>query len=240
MNKIKQILTNENTKLKIISFLTALFLWSYVMGIVNPDRTVEYRGINVKETGLDYIEREGFSIVQPSDPKVNVTVSGKRSDLENISSENIIVKADLQGIKEGDTRIPLTYSIEPHTGDVEIVDVNPSSIVISVESIVTETLKIEVEALGDLPEGFTLGNINVLNNYVRVEAPKSQIEKIDRVLAYIDVTDKTNTFTTNSEIVFLDKNDIRLDGIKSDTQKIDIEVPVFKIKSVPVEPVFIV
>lgn len=234
--KLKEKLSKNDLSIKLISLVMAILLWSYVMGIENPVIERTYRGIDVDVTGEAYLQREGLSVVSPEDPKVSVKVSGTRKNLNELESSNILAELSLDGMKAGENKGIVTVSIKQHSGGVEVVNVEPSNVVVTLDEIVTENLRITPVTLGELEESYTLGNVRVLNNYVRVTAPKSVIDQIENTVVYADITGKTDTFMINGPIVFLDKNDNEIKNLDTNMEYTEVEVPIYKIKSVPIRP----
>ena len=54
----------ENTKIKLISLLSAIVLWLYVMAIVDPQETKLFENIPVTITNLDELDSNDFVITQ--------------------------------------------------------------------------------------------------------------------------------------------------------------------------------
>lgn len=235
---LRERLSKNKLSIKLVSLIMAVFLWSYVMGVVNPVRHIDYRGVEVQFTGIEYINREGLSILSPQNPKVNVRVEGTMSELSNISTrENgIVAEVNLSGVRPGENVVNISVTIKEQTGRVRIINVEPSQIVVNIDEIVTENLEISVEPLGNLPEGYTLGNVRVIDNYVRVTAPKTVLNQIGEVVVFPVISDKTETFMINSPIIFLDKNENEIQNLSSNIETADIEIPIYKLKSVPIRP----
>lgn len=236
---LRERLSKNKLSVKLVSLIMAVFLWSYVMGVVNPEIPIDYRGIEVQFTNTDYIQREGLSILSPQNPKVNVRIEGTRSDLSNIttSSNSIVAEASLAGVRPGENVVNINVSIREHSGRLRIVNIEPSQLVVNIDEIVTKNLEISVSPLGSLPEGYTLGNVRVINNYVRVTAPKNLIDQIEKVVVFPVISDKTETYMINSPIIFLDKNENEIQNLNANIETVDIEVPIYKLKSVPIRPI---
>lgn len=217
-----------------ISLVMAIFLWSWVIGVENPEIDMPFRGVDVEFEGEEYLKKEGYSIISPQSPKVNIVINGTKSDLNGIKNNNFKVSLDLQGLHPGENKVPVDYVLQGQTGNIRVVDVEPSTILVKIDKVVSENKQIEVETLGNLPESFTLGSVRALNNYVRVTGATSNLSQISRVVAYADISEKTESFMVTSKIVFLDKNNIELNNIEANSETVDLEVPVYKIKSVPI------
>ena len=57
---------HKNTKIKIISLLSAIVLWMYVMAVVDPEDTKLYENIPITITNLNEIKDLGL-VVDPDD-----------------------------------------------------------------------------------------------------------------------------------------------------------------------------
>ncbi len=236
--KIKELLKKNNLSTKLLSLMIAMFLWSFVMGIVNPEYPVDYRGISVVYEGLQNIERQGLHLSSSPDEKVNVKLSGTRLDLSRINSENIIAKMDLNGLKEGETRVPIHVAIQEQSGKITVLNVEPASVIVNIEKIITENVRIEVETNGTLEDGYTLGEVKAVNGIVAVTGPESRVGDIAKAVSYVDITSKREGFITNTPVSFFDKNGVPITDLKTNVSTIDIEIPIYKIKSVPIEPIY--
>lgn len=230
MNKLKE----NDLYVKLLSLVMAIFLWSFVMGIVNPEIPITYRGVPVTVEGEDYLSREGMSVISPTNPRINVEVIGPKSDLSNINSNNIIATMDLNGLEPGENNVNVSVSIQGQSGRARVVSVEPSTITVNLDTMVSENLKVEVDILGELPEGYTLGNVRPTSNYVRITAPSLIKDQIERVVSYVDVSGKTETYVATSAPVFLDKNGLEVSNIETGVESLQIEVPIYKLKSVPI------
>lgn len=232
---LKAKINKNNIKKISISVVMAIFLWSWVIGVENPEIEIPYRGIDVAFEGESYLNKEGLSIISPKNPKVNISIRGNKSDLNSIDSHNLKASIDLQGLKAGENKVPVDYSLQGQTGNIRIVNVDPATILVKLDQIISENKKIDIEILGELPESYTLGETRALNSFVRVTGPSSDLAQIDRVVAYADVSNKTESFMIKSKLVFLDKNDIELNNINANVTSAELEVPIYKIKSVPIK-----
>ena len=64
----------------ILSFVLAIFLWFYVMGIQDPTISETFYGVSVNVVGEDTLyQNNGFTVMNKiDDSTVNVRLSGKR------------------------------------------------------------------------------------------------------------------------------------------------------------------
>ena len=74
----------KNTKIKIISLLSAIVLWMYVMAVVDPEDTKLYEDIPITITNLNEINDLDLVVDPDEDLVASVYVKGNLSDLQKI------------------------------------------------------------------------------------------------------------------------------------------------------------
>lgn len=179
-------LLHNNNFLKILSVFLALFVWAYILYIGNP----------VNETVFDKIEvdlafegsapdRNGYMYLM-TDPNltVSVTVSGSRSELINVSKEDIKASLNMDAvISEGTYNINVSVS----TGNkhVTVTDVYPKSFTIEFASEATREIPVQLLASGVLPSGYEVDGQTVSPETITVTGPAKTLDTISK--AYITV-----------------------------------------------------
>ena len=101
LNKFK----DNNMLAKILSLVIAILLWSYVMGVENPNETITIRNVRVNFQNMESLEQKGLILLSPSEQFVNIKISGKKNDLDKIRQGSIYATADLEGYGVGDSRV---------------------------------------------------------------------------------------------------------------------------------------
>ncbi|NMB27420.1 MAG: hypothetical protein GX987_05155 [Tissierellia bacterium] len=227
MSKEKQ---NDLT-LKIFALIIAIILWSYVMSEVNPKRTEEFK-VDVNFSNVASLERQGLVILEPKDVSIKVTVSGRTSDVIKISEEDIIAKVDLSGYKEGNVKVPV-YVDAPYM--VEVVDYTPKEILFKFDKLVRRDSPVTVKTTGELPKGYTLGEPEVKPQSVYIEGPRSWVSSVSEVVALVNITDITEDINATVPIKLVDDegNDVR--GVEKEQNVVDIFIPIYQTKKVPIE-----
>jgi len=93
-----------------------------------------------------------------------------------------------------------------------------------------------VETIGELPEGYVLGTPTVKPQSVVVEGPSTWLKSLSKVVATVDVsniTDEDINVTVPVKLVDDEGNDVR--GISTKQNSVDVTIPVFRVKRVPIE-----
>jgi len=217
---------------KIFALVIAIILWSYVMNEVNPRVTSPYRNIEVKYLNLDELERSGLALMSPQELKVDVKISGKRNDLKDISEKDIIAEVDLSGYSEGTKRVPIYLNVPTR---VEVVDYSPKEVSFKFESIVSKEKPVNIKIIGELKSGYSLGKGEVKPQSVFLKGPKSWVNSVNEVLAAVDVTDRISDIKASFPIKLVDEKGKDIRGVEKDPNVVEVLLPIYKTKKVPIE-----
>ena len=84
-------MNNKNdTKLKILSVLLAIFMWTFVINSTNPTVNKTYRNIPVVIKNQDNLEKSGYTIVGNDESlTTNIKLKGTREKLVGLKTSNI-------------------------------------------------------------------------------------------------------------------------------------------------------
>ena len=218
--------------LKIFALVIAIILWSYVMSEVNPPFTSEFKNVNVDFINESTLEKQGLVVMEPKNANIRVSVSGRRSEVLQVSGSDIIAQVDLNGYSEGNVKVPVYVQVP---SDVRIVDYSPKEILFKFDKIIRRDSPVAVETQGNLPKGYVLGTPEVKPQSVYIEGPRTWINSVAKAVAFVKVTDKTEDIKATVPIKVVDDegNDVR--GISKEQNVVDIFIPVYQTKKVPIE-----
>lgn len=119
-----------NTMLKAVSLLTAIVLWLYVMGEVDPETRAKIGDIPVSLANTEVLAEYGLAAAYDEQLMISATVSGKRSDVNEVKKNGLTAYVDVSGCEKG-------------TNEEKIVINLPSGV--SLENSSQSTLKLDVE-----------------------------------------------------------------------------------------------
>lgn len=218
--------------LKIFALIIAIILWSYVMSEVNPPFTSEFKNVNVDFINESALERQGLVVMEPKNANIKVSVSGRRSEVLQVSGSDIIAQVDLNGYSEGNVKVPVYVQVP---NDVRIVDYSPKEILFKFDKIIRKDSTVVVETQGKIPQGYVLGTPEIKPQSIYIEGPRTWINLVEKAIAFVDVSDKTEDIRVTVPIKVVDDegNDVR--GVSKDQNVVDIFIPVYQTKKVPIE-----
>ena len=102
----------KNRKVQLIlSLLIAICIWAYVMGQVDPKATITVSDVKVEMRGTDALDKLDLKPTLVKPKIVNVTITGKRSEVNKAKKDGIQAYVDVStceyGTNEGDIKIDL-------------------------------------------------------------------------------------------------------------------------------------
>lgn len=234
-----KIKNKNNIIAKIVSVIVAIFLWYYVMGLVNPEETRTYRNINVAFKNIEYLNNTKLVNLGPSEAKVSVQVKGKKSELDNINENNIKASIDFRGYDAGQVRIPVKSDIIGQYNTLQVTNISPSEVIFNLDSVESYKKPIEIRQKGDIKENHALSNISTDVESVKLTGPESYLAKVDKVVAEIDLTNKDKPFTISSKLYAIDIKDNQIDQVSLYPQVVNVSAQIDNTKSVNIETDFV-
>lgn len=222
----------ENTKIKLISLLSAIVLWLYVMAIVDPQETKLFENIPVTITNLDELDSNGFVIY----PEVNLTtdiyVTGKLSVLKNISKDDITVYGTMSNFIEGNNGVFLKANISKGV----TYELKPDTIVIPLEKVVQEKRSVDVVVTGKYENNFDA--VQLEEDSIKISGPRTLVNEVQKLQATLNVDENKYTYTTTLNLVPVNDRGQKVDGVTLETSSVNATVSLLVEKNVPINPVF--
>ncbi len=185
-----------------ISILIAFGLWMYVITEVSPNSEWTYYDVPVKMEGETLLKERKLIITSISDTNVDLTLSGNRSDLIELNSSNITLKADMTKIYDPGTHkigYDITYPGNVASNAFTRVNQYPDSITVTVERLETKEVPVNIIYQGKAAEGYVVRRADVVmdNESIKVTGPASVVAQISQAVISIDLTDQKESISQN-------------------------------------------
>lgn len=125
----------------VLSLLLAFGLWLYVVSTESPTAERTFDEIKVQISGVETLEEShGFTVLSGYDYSVSVTLRGRRSVLNALSSEQVVAKVDVSDITEaGD--VEKKIKIYPPSG-TELVSSSSEILAMNVDRVKTVSVPV--------------------------------------------------------------------------------------------------
>lgn len=241
MKRIKEILT-RNIGLKILSFLLAVLLWVSIMSFDDPYITETISGIKVEVINDSALGDKLYEIV--SGKTMSITIRAVRSIVDTLKAADFIAVADFTQLSYVNA-VPINVYLNPSTNsytayDVEITTQNPAMMTLTMEDRVEELFNIEAIVIGEVKEGYYINDviINPINpvKMMNVKATSRQMDKINKIVLEVDVTDADESFSRIVYPIAYDENGDEIDSsyIVYDYPEIQVDVEVLPTKQIQI------
>lgn len=206
---MKKSLMNKST-LKILSLLIAILIWVVVKNVQDPMLVKVITRIPVTIVNESYLASnlEVPLLIEGQDT-VNVKVKGRESVVKELKREDFTAIADMTQIISMETTprmVPVKVSCEGLL-DSDI-SVTPGNIQVDIEEQTSVEKIIAVNTGDTIPDkNYEVGVLKANPEKVTISGPESIVNKIDRVVALVDVSDRKETkIELDSELKIYDKN----------------------------------
>ena len=204
INKLKY-----NSKIKIISLLSAMVLWMYVMAIVDPEETKLFENIPVTITNKNELNERDLVIYPEQDLTTNIYVTGKLSNLKKVTKDDINVYGQINNPLEGNNEIYLKVSTSQRVN----YDFKNPVMIVTLEKIISEDKSIKVDITGS-------GKNNVDNIMLQ--------DNIDKV------SGESNNFSQSIKLEPVDANGKVVEGVELEKDSVNVNIILLAQKTVPI------
>lgn len=228
----------------LLSFVLSFGIWLYVVNYVSLDSEDTFYNIPVALTGESALVERGMMITGGRNATVTLKLSGKRADLNKLSSANITVEADLSKIYDVGDRVELEYNVRypggmPQTA-FEILSQEPGVITLSVDEYEQTSIPVRVDYGGTTQaEGYMaeLEEAVLSEEYISVAGPKTIVDQISKAVIYVDLTDRTETISEEFRYTLCTEEgepvDLKELVTVDDDGMVRLDLKILKLKTVP-------
>jgi len=226
-----------------LSVLIAFGLWMYVITEVSPNSEWTYYDVPVKLEGETVLKERNLIITGISSTNVDLTLSGNRSDLNELNSSNITLKADMTKIYDpGTHKIGYDISYPGHVPGNAFNRVNqyPDSIVVTVDRLVkNKEIPVIIIYQGKAADGYVVrrADVQMDNEHILVTGPQSVVDQITQAIITIDLTDQTESISQNYRYTLCNADGEGVDSelITVNAEEVHVDLTIHRKKQVKLE-----
>lgn len=205
---MKKSLINKFT-LKIISLAIAVLIWLIVRNVQDPVIVQTFYDIPVTLVNESYLSNNmKIPLLIDGDDTVKVRIKAEESVIKELKKEDIVAQADMTQIYMDATpkMVPVEVTCKGIADDN--ITVTPRNIQVDIENQTSVEKTIAVNTGDTTPDkDYEVGSLQANPEKVTISGPESIINKIDKVVAKIDVTGmKESNVELDSELKIYDKN----------------------------------
>ncbi len=214
----------------IFSVFVALVLWFYVQDAEAPDYKKTFSSVAVDLQSLS----SSFSVIDGGETRVDITLVGKRSDLNKIKASDLEAYIDLSSvIQPGNYQNEVSVLVPEGT---ELSECFPQNVTLFVDQTISKTVPVKVE-MGQYTVGESAGIEAVPSlEEISIKGPKTLLDQVE--YAKVETGNLGNvsaSFESNLGYYLVDKNGDRVQERHMVLPEANMRVnfTVFKTKTVP-------
>ena len=213
----------------IFSFVIATAVWLYVESTEEQGYEKVINLVPVDIVGIQELERNNnMSVISGYDNTVNVTLVGKRSDVNKYSAKDIYAYVDVSKINSSERQM-LTVQVDS-LPDVSVTVVSPTDIAVYADVIGSREIDVVVNPYYTIDGSYFIDESAITKSVqsVTVTGPVSVLDTIRSATAAPDLGKLTGSVKSNTRIELIDDkgNKINNPYIKTDVDVIEIYIPV--------------
>ena len=215
-----------------VSIVAAIALWFYVVNIVNPPVTVQFRDVPITITGEAELTDNGLALKEGTELSTGLSVKGPRNVVSGVRAEDIVLTIDVSSLEKGQTSVPVHAQLPAGISLGELQDPN---VVLSVEELVTVSKPVTVVLTGstDSREATLLpGTLT----QVGVTGASSQVALVESVIVSGDLTGSDLDVAKEMLLAGVpsDESGKKVSGVRLANDTIAVNAVLYQTKTVPV------
>lgn len=227
----------SNLGLKLASVLGAVLLWLVVTSIDNPVKSQNYYNVPVRLLNTALITDSGqvYEVLEDTDVIPKVTIRAPHSVLSSISASNIIATADVSKLSSLDT-ITINLTTDIYNNDITSITGSIDTVKLKIENKRNKALSLKANVIGEVADGYIVGEVTTDQNIVRVTGPESVISQVAKASVDVDVTGFTSDINTNMEIKLYDAEGhiVSNENLTQNIKNVGVKVNIWQTAEIPV------
>ncbi len=218
---------------KIVCLLSAFVIWFYVMQVDSPEHVETFRSVDVTLVNMSVLEDvSGLSIYSGYGSTIDVTVIGKKSEINKLTAEDLTVTADVSEITEGGLHsVPIHVDLP---AGLSLDSVSQNSIEVYADEKSSKVVEIQVRLVEFMTE-YEVGKTKPRYETVVVTGPKSALDQIDHAEVVLSLGNVTKSIVASGPLSLVDQNGAKIDNpyLRLSRSEVTVDVPVYMKKTLP-------
>lgn len=205
------------------ALILAIIVWVSSVTASDPNQVITYETpVKLEILGqnpdlvITYQEVEG----------VTVTLKAPRSVHTRLANDPGLISANinLSGLEAGDHNLipEVLVDLRP----VQVVEVSPASVDLSLEKVASKTLPIGLIQTGTLPVGYQTRNAKLSQSEAKLVGPESLVQTVVEIAATINISELTTNINRTIDLKPLDDAGVVVNGVVLSPNRVDVSIDV--------------
>lgn len=222
--------------LKVMSLVIAIVVWIIVANVDDYKTTKQISGIEIEFVNGDAITEKNKVYEVPEGTTIDIVVKGRRSVVEELTSEDFKAVADLSKMSVTNAVTVEVSAVSSYVAKDLTISYTNNAVTIAVENKIEKQLPITVRANAEVAEGYAIRNKTATPNLITVKGAESVVNMIEEVVVDVNVTGANHNLTANAQPVFLDHSGEEIESTKFeyDVDEVAVSVEILQTKKLSV------
>jgi len=215
----------DNLGTLLVAFFLALLVWASAVSAADPTQ----ENVFPQPIPIDFVGLPADLVVVGDCPtQATVTIRAPRSVWEELTASEIHLEADLSGAQPGDAwHVTLAPRIDRRPARVVAVD--PRSFSLTVESVATRSVPVEVRTVGSPAVGYRIETPSATPETATVVGPASAVARVAQVLAEVDLTGLRQDVNESLSLIPVDPQGASVEGVRVSPAQARVVAPVVRL-----------
>jgi YbbR domain-containing protein len=221
INMLRWFVENYRTFLWALALAVAVWISSVTSADPDQTRTLE------SPVPVEIIGQSSNLIFSNSIPKeVEITLRAPDSVWKVIDADSKAVRVilDVSGLSTGSHTVDLQVQIDARP--VQIVSVAPKTVDFTLEPLITKSIAVDLNILGEVSVGYQVGESKLEPGSVLVAGAQSQVEKVSRANIAVDLDNQREGIDQTFKVELLDADGEKVEGVSVTPETIHVTLPV--------------
>jgi YbbR domain-containing protein len=206
----------------LLALILAIVVWVSAVVAADPNEKRLYpRAVPLEVTGKD----SNLSLSSDVPTTVRITIEAPQSIWTKLTNNPDLVKAwiDLSGLGAGEYNVPVKVDVKANPARW---DVQPQSIQVTLEQLVSKNLPVQLEVTGDLPVGYKRGTPTLTPSQVTVSGPQDIVGQVSEIHATLDINGARETRQVSVSLEARNKNGDVVNGLTITPKSVSVTQPI--------------
>lgn len=216
----------RNLRSLLWALLLGVSVWVAAVTAADPD---EVRAL-ATPVRLEVVGQDPSLVITGELPEsVRLTIRAPQSVWNQLSASPDSIRAilDLSGVTAGQHRV--TPQIQIDARPARAVTVDPSSIVLTLEPLVSRGLSLQTSLSGQPAVGYQAGDLKLEPQEVQISGPETLVSTVTRARVVIDISGIREGVDQDFQVEVLDQNNASVNGVSVSPATVHVSVPVVRL-----------
>lgn len=214
----------SNIRTFLLALVLAIAVWISAVTSADPDEVNTLPSVPVEIIGKD----PSLINTNTLPTTVAVTLRAPRSKWDELKAHSDAVQAtlDLSGLGSGEYTLTIKTQISSSVRPVQIMLVNPTTVSVHLEPIITDTLNIDLSVRGEPAVGYQASQPILDPDKITISGPQSIIKQAAQARIRVSVAGSRESIDQSVNVEVVDAQNNPVKGLTVSPESVHVNIPI--------------